>query len=195
MIFIKFNCNQDLRKMDCKGRITMKEIEEVYLRLFSRLCVFAEKILNDSESAKSTVQEVFLLFCEKKENFKIQESFDAYLIKAVYNKCLLHRRRIKIRQKHLDRIYYEKILENIPDEIFNRETILKLKIIDGAINSLPEQCKRIFLLHKKEGLSYAEIATLYGISVKTVGNHIYKAMRKIKEYIGKVQCQNINIIK
>lgn len=168
------------------GKITMKEIEEVYLRLFPRLCVFAEKMLKDSDFAKSVVQEVFLVVCEKKDKLLINNSIEAYLIKAVYNRCLFYRRESAIHQRHLSKINYKQITDYIQDEIFDEEIIFKLKLLDKAINSLPEQCRKIFLLNKKEGLSYAKIAVLMGISVKTVDNHISKALKKIKEYIGNI---------
>jgi len=168
------------------GKITMKEIEEIYFRLFPRLCVFAEKILKDSVVAKSVVQEVFLFICEKKDKLCINNSVEAYLFKAVYNRCLFYKRKTAIHQKHFNQIIYSQITDHIPDEIFDEEAIFKLKLLEKAINSLPEQCRKIFLLNKKEGLSYAKIAVLTGISVKTVDNHISKALKKIKEYIGNI---------
>lgn len=164
----------------------MRNIEEIYFRLFPRLCVFAEKMLRDSDFAKSVVQEVFLSVCEKKDRLHINTSIEAYLIKAVYNRCLFYIRESTIHQKHLSKIYYKQVTDHIPDEIFDEETIFKLKLLDKAINSLPEKCRKIFLLNKKEGLSYAKIAVLMEISVKTVDNHISKALKKIKEYIGNI---------
>lgn len=172
--------------MNSTGQITMKEIEEVYFRLFPRLCVFAEKMLKDSDSAKSVVQEVFLVVCEKKDKLRINNSVEAYLIKAVYNRCLFYRREAAIHKKHLNKINYYQITDHNPDKIFDEEAIFKLKLLDKAINSLPEQCRKVFLLNKKEGLSYAKIAVLTGVSIKTVDNHISKALKKIKEYIGNI---------
>jgi len=164
----------------------MKEIEEVYFRLFPRLCVFAEKMLKDSDFAKSVVQEVFLVVCEKKDKLHINTSIEAYLIKSVYNRCLFYKRETVIHQKHLSKINYKLTTDNIPDIVFDQETIYKLKLLDKAIDSLPEQCRKVFLLNKKEGLSYSQIAIMTGISVKTVDNHISKAMKKIKAYIGNI---------
>lgn len=164
----------------------MKEIEKAYFELYPRLCVFAEKILKDSSLAKGAVQEVFLSIIEKKDKLQINTSLKAYLIKAVYNRCLLDKRRKAIHDKHSDRINYEKLYDSALADDFDDEELAKLELLDRAINSLPEQCKKVFLLNKKQGLSYAKIAVQMEISVKTVDNHISKAMKKIKEFVGNI---------
>ncbi|MDD5229190.1 MAG: RNA polymerase sigma factor [Methylococcales bacterium] len=45
-----------------------------------------------------------------------------------------------------------------------------------AINSLPDKCRRVFLLRKINELSYAEISRELKISEKTVQRHLVKAM-------------------
>lgn len=172
--------------MKSSESITIKEIEKAYFELYPRLCIFACKILKDSDLAKNAVQEVFLKILEKRGNIQISKSLESYLVKTVYNRCLLDKRKNTIHQKHSDKIRYEKLNNCAFDESFDDETLAKLELLDRAIKSLPEQCRKIFLLHKKKGLSYAEIAVEAGISIKTVDNHIYKAMKKIKNFIGNI---------
>lgn len=162
----------------------MQEIEDIYFEMFSRLCVFAEKIVKDSDLAKGVVQEVFLTICEKRDNLNIVNSLQSYILKAVYNRCLFIIRENNIHQKHYENITYNEINENRSDSGFDDDTLAKLTLLEKAINTLPMQCKKIFLLHKKEGFSYAQIAVMEGISIKTVDNHIYTAIKKIKEFIG-----------
>lgn len=50
-----------------------------------------------------------------------------------------------------------------------------------AIDSLPEKCREVFLLSKRDGLKYEEIATELGISENMVRNQISKALRILKE--------------
>ena len=44
-----------------------------------------------------------------------------------------------------------------------------------AIEELPEKCKEIFLMSKRDGYSNEEIADELGISIKTVKNQMTKA--------------------
>lgn len=55
-----------------------------------------------------------------------------------------------------------------------------------AIDALPERCREIFLLNKRDGMKYREIAAKFQISVNTVDNHISKALRLIREGTQKV---------
>jgi RNA polymerase sigma-70 factor (ECF subfamily) len=55
-----------------------------------------------------------------------------------------------------------------------------------AIDSLPEKCREIFILSKRDGLKYEEIAEELGLSVNTVRNQISKALKVLKEGIHKL---------
>ncbi|MBO5876505.1 MAG: sigma-70 family RNA polymerase sigma factor, partial [Bacteroidales bacterium] len=49
-----------------------------------------------------------------------------------------------------------------------------------AIDSLPEKCRQVFLMSKRDGLKYEEIAQELGLSVNTVRNQISKALNVLK---------------
>jgi RNA polymerase sigma factor (sigma-70 family) len=49
------------------------------------------------------------------------------------------------------------------------------------IGELPPQCRRIFLLHKVQHLSYAEIAERLAISPRTVEKQISKALKILRD--------------
>ena len=59
--------------------------------------------------------------------------------------------------------------------------------IGKALDELPEQCGKAFKLSRFHHLSYAEIAEAMDISVKTVENHMGKALaimrKKLADYL------------
>ena len=55
-----------------------------------------------------------------------------------------------------------------------------------AIDSLPEKCREVFLLSKRDGLKYEEIAAELEISENTVRNQISKALKILKEGAHKI---------
>lgn len=57
---------------------------------------------------------------------------------------------------------------------------LEVKIAD-ALQTLPEQCRLVFTMSRYRELKYAEIADELGISIKTVENHMGKALRMMRE--------------
>ena len=50
----------------------------------------------------------------------------------------------------------------------------------AALTELPPRCREVLILHKFEGLSYAEIAAKLGIAKNTVTVHLAKAMRLLR---------------
>ena len=49
-----------------------------------------------------------------------------------------------------------------------------------ALNELPEQCRTVFQLSRFEDMKYKEIADKLDISVKTVENHMGKALKLLR---------------
>ena len=50
-----------------------------------------------------------------------------------------------------------------------------------ALERMPEQRRRIFLMSREEGMTSPEIAAKLNISVRTVEQHIYKALQDLKK--------------
>jgi RNA polymerase sigma-70 factor (ECF subfamily) len=66
-------------------------------------------------------------------------------------------------------------------EVFREELEERIR---AAIDGLPEQCRKVFVLSRYDELRYAEIAEKLGISVNTVENQISKALRILREALG-----------
>jgi len=54
-----------------------------------------------------------------------------------------------------------------------------LTLILAAVEELPPQCRRVFLLQRRDGLSYAQIAKRLGISESMVQKHMSKALARL----------------
>ena len=60
----------------------------------------------------------------------------------------------------------------------------ELAALQRALLRLPDRCRQIYLLNRIEGMSYTEIATHCGISVKAVEKHVSRALRLLRERLG-----------
>jgi RNA polymerase sigma-70 factor (ECF subfamily) len=56
-------------------------------------------------------------------------------------------------------------------------------LIQEAVKSLPEQCRKIFLLSRDEELTYEEISQRLNISVNTIKTQIKIALAKLREWL------------
>ena len=61
------------------------------------------------------------------------------------------------------------------------------ELLKKGIEQLPEKCKEVFLLSRTGHLSNQEIADQLGISVKTVNNQTWKAMKLLKAFVRKAK--------
>jgi RNA polymerase sigma-70 factor, ECF subfamily len=53
-----------------------------------------------------------------------------------------------------------------------------------VIESLPNQCRKIFVMNRMEALKYKEIADKLDISIKTIENQIGKALKILRGSLG-----------
>ena len=70
----------------------------------------------------------------------------------------------------------------------NEDEIEKLMLIEQiyvSIRQLPPKCSEVFTLSKVNGLTYSQIAEKMNISVKTVENHMSKALKIMRELLSK----------
>lgn len=63
------------------------------------------------------------------------------------------------------------------------EAVISLGLYCEAVASLPEKCRRVYLLRKVHGLSHKEIAKRLGISISTVEKHISLGALSCRDYI------------
>lgn len=59
----------------------------------------------------------------------------------------------------------------------------KLAALVDAVDALPPQCQKVFLLQRIDGLTYKQIGKRLGISVRTVEKHLEKALLRCTEHL------------
>lgn len=164
-----------------KIRINLQKFREIYDLYYEPLCKFLLFYTKDAHIIEDIVQEVFLALWENRDSIEISY-IKTYLFQSAKNKLLNYLRDEENRSALLEKWYREQLESRIPaEERFNTDALLK--IIDKAIESLPEKCREIFILSKVENLSYKQIAELQQISLKTVENQMGIALKKIREYL------------
>ncbi|HJA16084.1 MAG TPA: RNA polymerase sigma-70 factor [Candidatus Butyricimonas faecavium] len=157
---------------------------DIYTKYYDALLNYADRLLNDVETARDVVQQVYYKIWENRATLNISLSVKAYLFRSVYHgslNTLAHRKNIqKYEQEQLSDFYFSTIIQSPEAE----ETLWKSDIeeaIQEAITVLPEKCREVFVLSKIEGLKNREIAEKLGISEKTVERHMSIALSKLRD--------------
>ena len=58
------------------------------------------------------------------------------------------------------------------------------RVVEATVAALPPRRREIFRLQREQKLTYAEIASLLGISIKTVETQIGQALKAIRRCLG-----------
>ena len=168
------------KSVETGGRLEGRNFESLFREYFPPLMAFAGKILGDEEDAREVVHQVFINLWEKRKEVDLSTSLKSYLFTSVHNRSLnVIRDRKKFAEGEMPELAGE---WDVSAQIESMELEEKIR---ESINSLPEKCREIFELNRFSGLKYAEIATQLGISVKTVENQMTKALKILREQLGK----------
>ncbi len=160
--------------------------EMIFKAYYQPLCRYAYSFLEDKEEAEEVVQSAFITVWEKRKSLDIQTSLKSYLYRMVRNGCLNVIKHEKVKQQHVahELAVTEVSYESVSQKVYATE--LEIKITE-AMKALPDQCRLVFQLSRFEELKYQEIADQLKISVKTVENHMGKALKimreQLKEYL------------
>lgn len=151
--------------------------EQVFKQHFKSLHAYACTILNNEDEAEERVQQVFFKLWERAGNLNFSSSVAAYLYRAVHNECLNYLKHEKIKAGHQLHVAHRMKNESVNTEPMSRELEQQFR---EALQELPEQCRTVFQLSRFEELKYREIADKLNISVKTVENHMGKALKLLR---------------
>ncbi|MFA8433065.1 MAG: RNA polymerase sigma-70 factor [Marinifilaceae bacterium] len=161
--------------------------KEIFHTHFHSLYYYAKDFVVRDAIAKEIVQESFLTLWEKKDNLLPNTIIRAYLFSITRNKCLNYLKHIQIENNHKELTKKESLelqlneiaLEYDGNDLYVAKELQKK--ITQSIDSLPDQCKKIFQMSRWESLKYSEIAEKLNLSVKTVENQMSKALRLLRE--------------
>lgn len=174
-------------------QLDAKAIDSLFQDHYTALCRYAYSILKVQDAAEDVVQQLFMTLWEKRNELEVPENPRAYLFRSVYNRCLNEVKRSRYRGGDAN----SEVLNAIPsDEIASRRVLGSEMegLIEHAVGTLPEKCQEVFRLSRFEELSYKEIAERMDVSIKTVENHMGKALKLMREALSEYLPQVIIMI-
>lgn len=157
------------------------EFEQSFKSLYKPLCLYALRYLEYLEDAEDTVQQAFADAWEKNREGTVILNLKAYLYQTVRNRSINI-----VQQNPLLRT-----TDTLPEQEDHSEAE-QIAIAERdarlwqAIDALPDARRRIFLLAKRDGKKYQEIAEELQLSVKTVENQMGKALKSLRETAVKI---------
>lgn len=154
-----------------------KALSVLFSKYWERLFLSAFRVLKDEDTCKDIVQTIFIDLWKRRENLQIK-NLEAWLFQSV---------RFQVARHIRDNKKFFQIGELLENLIITDETCQTidynelLECLDDKSGNLPERCRQVFLLSRKDGLSNPQIAAKLQISLSTVENHLNKAFHILKK--------------
>ncbi|WP_459187628.1 RNA polymerase sigma-70 factor [Parabacteroides sp. APC149_11_2_Y6] len=169
--------DRDFMKSIRRGDVSSFSL--LFNQYYSGLVVYANQFLSSIENSEDIVDDVFASLWEKRETLDPELYLKGYLFTSVRNRCLNHIEHLRVHSE-----YQKKILKkgdtgcSLTWEYFVESELNEM--IEKALEKLPPQQKKVFMMSRFENKTAAQIAEELEISPRTVEKHIEKALQSLR---------------
>jgi RNA polymerase sigma-70 factor, ECF subfamily len=154
--------------------------KKFFLDHYDGMFRYCMTLVQNQADSEDIVQTVFTDFWQGKDNLIIHTSVQAYLYKSVFYMSMNRVKKSKVTDKYISSLSKMDERTSSSDPAIFQEVNEK---VNEAINSLPEQCRKIFSLSRFEGMKYQQIADQLDLSVKTIENQMGKALKILRIHL------------
>lgn len=153
---------------------------QFFLTWATPLSHYAKKILQDEQSCKDVIQEVFIRIWLYRDKLAEVEQLNAWLKRVVTNQCLAMLEKNATKDKRLAalKIAQPNEHEDPLPAIDSREI---RRTLNEVIDLLPQQRRTIYRMNREEGKTAKEIAEVLSLSHGYVRNALSAALATIRE--------------
>lgn len=157
-----------------------RAFRQIFDALFSNLTKFSFSFVHSKEAATEIVDELFVQLWIKRADIMKINDLRVYLYTATKNASLNY---ISKKAKQIEVEPYENLQVQMTDLVSPEQIMITkemLQKIKEAVDTLPPRCKLIFKFVREDGLSYAEVAEILGLSIKTIDAQMVIAVARIR---------------
>ena len=140
------------------------------------------RIIHQREHVEDLTQEVFIKAFASLKSFNDEYAFSTWLYKIATNSSIDFIRKRKLHTFSIDKPVAMEESEygyELPDTTYQPDKHIiqsqRTRLLEEAINNLPEKYKRVIILRHNEERDYNEIAKLLKLPIGTVKAHIFRA--------------------
>lgn len=162
-----------------------RSFEQLYRFYYPRLGQFLLRQVRSKSDAEDILHSIFLSLWKNRSGLRPAGTLRAYLYRAARNRAINHQQRDS---------EHRELPADIPESLeleLNRSDSLEYRefheAFRKALAGLPDKRRQIFLMHRKDQLTYREIADVLGISVKTVETQMRRSImhfeHKLRSFI------------
>jgi RNA polymerase sigma-70 factor (ECF subfamily) len=154
----------------------------LYYEILPVLHSFLFKMLKSETAVQDVVQEAFIRIWMNRDKLPAVEYPKAWMAKVALNECYRLLRK-QARLKEMETVLSGEDPPE-PDQTTDRIALAETKrLINSAIEALPERRKLIFKMSREQGMKIPEIAAALGLSSGYVKNALVLALQQLRKQL------------
>ncbi len=164
----------------------VQAFEAVFRAYKNDLGAFLRTFLRSPEAAEEVIQDLFLRIWEQRHEWEVTVPLNIYLFRAARNRAISYLRHERVEREFRERVGLMGVggTPRSPSWADEAASVHELgEAIDRAVKELPERCREVFRLNRYHHLSYAEVANVLQISVKTVEVQMGRALSALRGHL------------
>ena len=151
--------------------------EWLYTQYWQKLYKAAYKRLKDGPLCEEIVQDIFASLWKRHSTFQLTQTWEAYFYKAVQYKVINAVNSQKVRKAYVNTMAR-------PEADLSTENTLRfeelLQRIEQVADQLPQRCRQVFWMSRRENFTIREISQQLDISQKAVEKQLTKALKQLR---------------
>ena len=153
--------------------------KSLYDRYSRKLYYFSLRYIKNNEEAEELVQSVFINIWEHRGSLSESMSVKNYIYRSAVNYIYNYLKKNAVRMRFIEsEIQKGETLSNLTyEQVFFHDLE---RSVNSIVETLPSQQQKIFQLSRYEGLTHEEIAKKLDLSVRTVENQVFRALKVIR---------------
>ncbi len=155
--------------------------ERLFREWYPRLASYAKTILGSPEAAEDVVQEMFIALWERREKLPDVSQLAGYLHRAVRNRALNQIRGARTAERAVTNLDTARMVAPIGQSILEAEELEHS--LQAALDQVAPRGREVFLLSRRQGLTYPQIAETLEISVKTVETLMGRTLKALRDQL------------
>jgi RNA polymerase sigma-70 factor, ECF subfamily len=159
----------------------------------------ARSVLLDDYEAEDVVQETFIKAFKHLGDFRGEARLSTWLTRIALNEAFARKRRRRntvqleaLQLRTNAQIEPSPMIAPAQDPELTAAQKQIRKLLERAIDRLPENLRTVFVMRDVEELSTAEAATLLGLGEPTVKTRLHRARRMLREALGDQIAASLN---
>lgn len=163
-----------------------KEFDLLFVAYYPKVKAFVRSMIGEEDESEDLAQETFIHLWRSREALGEVRNLNAYIYQITKHILYTYlEKRKRLFTVGLDEVSTPPSVDEVEDIVYSHE--LK-SLLDRAIEGLPSQCRTVFCMSRRQGLSNEEISRRLGISKRTVETHISNALSILRKVASTLMC-------